>query len=583
MLRNGVPNENPQQLDDVLAYFTRNALNDVFDGDTFSNSFGITRNYLWENGVDYYTLRHRSIQLYIENPYVSGLINRMLRNEIFTGIVPEATPIASVIWPDMDADIRGRERMSTNYSEKMTEAFRLYAGDPDVFDCRRQLTFGEFQNQVRLESMLCGDGIIVAHINQQTKLPSWDWINGNYIMTDPEYTPASGHKVVHGVELDSRGRHIAYHVREFDGEEISFKRIPTVGRKSGRTIAWMVYGCDKMLNNVRGIPLLGNILYMLKDLDRYKNAELRAAVINALLPLFISREKSDTPVRSVIRGMGRYEPGTPAAVEAEKGEADAQAQADAAQPTRRLISEMQPGTVIENLAPGETPVSFDTRRPNVNYGEFEKIILRAIAWSRGIPPETLVMEYQSSYSAGRQANNEFNIYLKYIVFKLAKDIGQPIYAEFITQSALLGELDLPRFLSCAFDPSQWKLRGAWLKCEWSGLSRPSVDVQKEANAMQKLLKMGVVTHDMVARQFSGMDFRAVQNKLEIERTLMASHGFVSPIANTDSEQTNEKKDENQDDLIAAMQEIDDYLENGSGELRELWDNCKNCVDAIREN
>ncbi|MCL2410053.1 MAG: phage portal protein [Treponema sp.] len=578
MLRHGIPSESPKQLDDVLAYFTRNALNDVFDGDTFTNSFGITRNYLWENGVDYYTLRHRSIQLYIENPYVSGLINRMLRNEIFTGIVPEATPLASVIWPNMD--VRERERLSTNYSEKMTEGFRLYASNPDVFDYRRQLTFGEFQNQVRLESMLCGDGIIVAHINQQTKLPSWDWINGNYIMTDPEYTPAKGHKVINGVELDSHGRHTAYHMREFDGEEISFKRIPTVGRKSGRTIAWMVYGCDKLLNNVRGIPLLGNILYMLKDLDRYKNAELRAAVINALLPLFMSREKSDTPIRRVTAGMGRFEHGTPAAVEAEKE--DAEAQARSAQPTRQLVAEMHPGTIIENLAPGEKPVSFDTRRPNVNYGEFEKIILRAIAWSRGIPPETLVMEYSSSYSAGRQANNEFNINLKYFVFKHAKDIGQIIYEEFQIQSALLGEIDLPGFLVCAFDPAQWKLRGAWLKCEWSGLSRPSVDIQKEANAMQKLLKMGVITHDMVARQFSGMDFRAVQNKLEIERTLMASHGFIAA-TEIETNNVNEDQAETQEQLIAAMQDIDDYIEKASPELQELWNNYKNCVDAIQNN
>ncbi|MCL2093805.1 MAG: phage portal protein [Treponema sp.] len=576
-----MPSGNPKELDDVLAYFVRNAIDDVFDGDTFDNSFGPTRNYLWENGVDYYTLRHRSIQLYIENPYVSGIINRMLRNEIFTGIIPEATPLASVIWPDMEQ--RDREKLATDYSEKMTEAFRLYASDCTVFDYREELTFGEFQNQCRLESMLCGDGIIVSHINQRTRLPCWDWINGNYIMTDPEYRVPKGHRVVHGVELDSQGRHVAYHVREFDGENISFKRIPVTGKKSGRQISWMIYGGDKLLNSVRGIPLLGNILYMLKDLDRYKNAELRAAVVNSLLPMFISREKEGTPARGVIDGMGRYnapDAGTPASVEAEKkASADTQQAQDSHQPTAALL----PGTVMDRLAPGEKPVSFDTQRPNVNYGNFERIILSGIAWSRGIPPETVIMQYTSSYSAGRQANNEYQINLKYLTFKHAKDIGQIIYSEFTIQSALLGQLDLPGFLNCVFEPAQWKLRGAWLKCEWSGLSRPSVDIQKETNAMRTLLQMGVITHDMVARQFSGLDFRAVQNKLEIERELMDSHGFkptYSSEKNGQTQTTPEEEDKSED-LLAAEQEIEEYLANGSAELRELWDNYQDVLASTQ--
>jgi capsid protein len=255
--------------------------------------------------------------------------------------------------------------------------------------------------------------------------------------------------------------------------------------------------------------------------------------------------------------MGRYaapDAGTPAAVEAEKKALAANGVAAQPQPAQQITAAMVPGTVIDRLAPGEKPVSFDTQRPNVNYGNFEKTILSAIAWSRGIPPETLIMQYSSSYSAGRQANNEYQINLKYMCFKIAKDVGQMIYKEFIIQSVLLGQLDLPGFLTCVFNPKKWKLSGAWLKCEWSGLSRPSVDIQKEANAMRNLLAMGVITHDMVAKQFSGMDFRAVQNKLEIERQLMDSHGFKQDLSSGKQDAPQTEDSEKSEDSASTGQE-----------------------------
>jgi len=500
-----------ESIEQTLMNYTQKIIDDVFDGDKFPGSFGFTRDYVLNHAVDYYTLRRRCYHLFIENTYFQGIIKRVLRNEIFTGMYPEPTPIGSILWPELAEE--EQEKRATEYAEMMNTSFSLYADDYNIFHYKKQMTFGEFQEAVRQEAIICGDVVIVSRINHQTGLPCWDIISGNDIETPLEYSIKKGNTLIHGVERDVQGRHVAYWVKEFKDEKYTHTRIPVYGEKSGRQISWMVYGGNKLLNEVRGTPILANALYMLRDLDRYRDAELRAAVIGSIIPFFI--EKSAT----ADKGGGVL---NKAIVNKAKG---GEPVTEAAKPPK---VDLVPGMILENLLPGETVKAFNPTHPNINFKVFEETIISAICWGcLEIPPEIGVLKFSTSYSASRQANTEFEIYLKYRAFKNAKDFSQLIYEEFIIQAVFLNIIILQGFQEIIFNPKKWQMRAAWLKCEWSAMARPSVDMSKEVKAYIDLLDSMDMTHEQVSRRFTGLSFRTVCYIRAREKKLMDRLGLTA--------------------------------------------------------
>lgn len=490
-----------------------NAISSGWNGDKYPGSYGFSK--IIES-CDYWTLRKRSLELFTENLYAKGIVKRILHNEIFTGLTVSPNPIGDIIWPELSET----ERMdkAVKYGDIIGTKFRLYADNYELFDYKKRMTFGEFQNQVRLEAMISGDGIVVCRINPESHLPCWEWINGNYIRTPlDEYNVASGHVIRNGVELDREGRHVAYYVQSVKGDRIVSERIPVFGPKSHRRIAWMVYGSEKMADEVRGEPLLSCVLYMLKDLDRYRDAEVRAAVINAMIAFTVEKDTNTVIGSRPTAGLSRI----PREVGPEASGAE--------EPHRQPISLMNPGTVFDDLAPGEKVVSYSTNRPNVNYRVFEEAVLDAISWSLEIPPEIVSLKFTSSYSASRQANNEFEVYLKLRVAKNAKDFCQIIYEEFVIQSVLNGKLDLPGFLQSLVFPDLWEIKKAWLAASWSGINRPSVDRNKDVKAAHDALNDGLSTFDDECRRLNGKGFREVAAQLKRELDYFKSLGFTPGI------------------------------------------------------
>lgn len=134
---------------DNYSCYIADFVNSTWNGDKFPGSFGPTKVF---DFVDYWTLRKRSLQLFKENLYAKGIIKRLLRNEIFTGIVGTSTVDSMILWPEMEE--QAREEKGISYSEMLTEQFRLYSETKNVFDYRKRMTFGDFQEQVRFESII---------------------------------------------------------------------------------------------------------------------------------------------------------------------------------------------------------------------------------------------------------------------------------------------------------------------------------------------------------------------------------------------------------------------------------------------
>jgi len=485
-------------------YFVQDIVQSIFNGDKFYESFGSTRDFTF---VDYWTLRKRSMQLFDENLYAKGIIERIIQNEIHKGLNLEANPIPKIIGLNEDE--------SLNIAEDIETDWNLWAGDPLQADWQQSETLGEIQSKARMTALLSGDAVVVLRSNRITGLPQVEIIDGSNVQSPLNYTPRNGNKICYGVEIDQNKRHVAYHVQiENLTGGVEFKRIPCYGEKSGRRISWMIYGGRKKIDQIRGIPILACVLYSLKEIDRYRDSEQRAAVINAMLPLFI--QKTEKVQGSMPFGQGAIQKKT---IELTNP--------DTTRQTLNITKNL-PGMVMDDLAYGEVPTSFDTKRPNVNFKVFEETIINAVCWVMSTPPEIMRMLYQNNFSASRQANNDFNIFLQYRFWKFGIEFLQPIYREFFIAEVLYGLIKAPGLLD-AINSGNSKIINAWLNAEWTGLSRPSVDLLKDVNAAEGALKLGITTFDQQCRKISGMPARTIFQKLASEKKVLKKYNLVSSV------------------------------------------------------
>lgn len=460
----------------------------LYDGDKFFGGFGATNVFT----IDYWTLRHRSAQLFTENLYARGLIRRLVTNIINTGLGLESTP---------DEKIIGLPEDSLNdWREDVENRYHLWAKNPTLCDYYGRQTYGELQKEAYREALVEGDILVVLHIDEVTGFPKVQLVSGS-LVEDPDQEVDND--IVHGVELDAQGRHVAYWVTQDNGST----RIPAYGPSSGRRVAWMFYGTDKRKDDVRGQPILSLILQSLKELDRYRDATVRKAVINAIIAMFIQKDADKMSTKPMTGGAVRRGSGT---VTDNTG-------------TERTfnLSEHTPGVYFEELQTGEKPVPYSIQGTDVNFGAFEASIVNAIGWANETPPEILQLGFSHNYSASQAATNEYKIYQNMERTRIGDGILQVVWVEYFTSSVMMGKIAAPGFLEARNDPTQWDIFGAWTSADWSGAIKPAVDLLKMAKGYHQMVTEGWITNERTARELSGTKFRKNIKRLKKENELKA--------------------------------------------------------------
>lgn len=227
----------------------------------------------------------------------------------------------------------------------------------------------------------------------------------------------------------------------------------------------------------RGLPDLAPIIATIKQLDRYSNAEVDAAVNSAALALFSTMDAE--AFRDVFSDPGD--------------------QAKYIQKAAEWDGTIDSGKAI-NLFPGESITAPTPGRPNPNYDPFFNSFLNLVGMGLNIPKEVLQKAFNSSYSASRAALMDAWRTFRIERLKFARQFCQVVYQEWLADAVALGLIDAPGFFADPF------IRAAWCGAQWSGDGPGALDPKKEAEAAEIRMRSGVTTLATETVGYDGSDW-----------------------------------------------------------------------------
>lgn len=443
-------------------------------------------------------LRARCADLARNAPVAGGAINTTCNHVVGSGLSLQCS---------VDADFLGLdEDTADGWQQDVERKFNAWWETTDCDITRTQTGYGLQDLSLRGE-IVRGDCFAV--------LTQASWARGPVKLAvqlieadrccNPDRKPNT-EALVEGVELDAAGAPVAYHFasgnpyRRGQGKRsaLTWRRIPAFGSRTGRRNVLHLFDRDR-IGLTRGVPMLAPVIEPLKQLERYTEAELMAAVVSGLFTVFIETEGQSQVMPSALTGAPASSPSA-----ASTGGWDGKL-------GNGLVVELGHKEKIETANPG---------RPNAQFDPFVNAIVRQIGMMLGIPYEVLVKHYTSSYSAARAAMLDAWRYFRTRRDRHATYFCAPIFEAWMDEAVASGYVSAPGYFA---DPL---VRRAWLGHTWIGDGPGSLDPVKEVAAAESRVTLGISTREAESILHDGGKLRPKLRQLSREARLMRELGIA---------------------------------------------------------
>lgn len=422
---------------------------------------------------DLATLREDSQHLLRNSPLAAGAIKTNVTKVVGRGLQAKS---------QIDRTLLRLSDEAADAWELAAEREWRLATETREIDAERELTFAQLQGLAFLKTLEDGDVLVNLPRIQRAGSPyslKLQLIEAARL-SNPQGVQDHD-RLCAGIEKDAFGAPLTYHVcNQHPGALRSWVKraalewtpIPAFSKATGAPLALLLKDKTRP-GQTRGVPYLAPVIELIKQLGRYTDAEVMAAVVSGMMTVFVTSETGDALV------------GEPS---------------EETDPYDTTGMELGHGAVI-GLKPDTKIETFNPNRPNTAFDPFIQAVLRQVGVALELPFEILIKHFTSSYSAARAALLEAWSYFYRRRAWLVTSLCQPVYEAIITEAVARGRLSAPGFFSNPL------IRKAWLGTLWIGDAPGQIDPLKEANAANvRLNVLRITTHDEECAAYNGSDW-----------------------------------------------------------------------------